>query len=49
MPLNLAKLEAAGVDFAKPQEWTPAVQGLRGVPGSERTVSPTSRGSSPRR
>ena len=30
MPINLARLEAAGVDLAQPQEWVPAVQGLRG-------------------
>jgi succinate dehydrogenase/fumarate reductase flavoprotein subunit len=30
MPINLAKLEAEGVDLARPQEWVPAVQSLRG-------------------
>jgi succinate dehydrogenase/fumarate reductase flavoprotein subunit len=30
MPLNLAKLEAQGIDLAQRQEWIPAVQGLRG-------------------
>ena len=30
MPLNLAKLEAEGIDLGEPQEWIPAVQGLRG-------------------
>jgi succinate dehydrogenase/fumarate reductase flavoprotein subunit len=30
MPLNLAKLEAEGVDLAERQEWVPAVQTLRG-------------------
>jgi succinate dehydrogenase/fumarate reductase flavoprotein subunit len=30
MPINLAKLEAEGVDLAKRQEWVPAVQTLRG-------------------
>ena len=30
MPLNLAKLEAEGVDLAARQEWLPAVQTLRG-------------------
>ncbi len=30
MPLNLAKLEDAGVDLQAPQEWVPAVQSLRG-------------------
>jgi succinate dehydrogenase/fumarate reductase flavoprotein subunit len=30
MPLNLARLEAEGVDLAQRQEWVPAVQTLRG-------------------
>jgi succinate dehydrogenase/fumarate reductase flavoprotein subunit len=30
MPVNLARLEAEGVDLAKRQEWVPAVQSLRG-------------------
>ncbi|MDP6980658.1 MAG: FAD-binding protein [Myxococcota bacterium] len=30
MPLNLAKLEDAGIDLQEPQEWVPAVQSLRG-------------------
>jgi succinate dehydrogenase/fumarate reductase flavoprotein subunit len=30
MPLNLSKLEAEGIDLGEPQEWSPAVQGLRG-------------------
>jgi succinate dehydrogenase/fumarate reductase flavoprotein subunit len=30
MPINLARLEAEGVDLAKRQEWVPAVQTLRG-------------------
>jgi succinate dehydrogenase/fumarate reductase flavoprotein subunit len=30
MPLNLARLEAEGVDLAQRQEWIPAVQTLRG-------------------
>jgi succinate dehydrogenase/fumarate reductase flavoprotein subunit len=30
MPLNLDRLEAEGIDLEEPQEWTPAVQGLRG-------------------
>ncbi len=30
MQLNLAKLEASGIDLRQPQEWVPAVQSLRG-------------------
>ena len=30
MPINLAKLEAEGIDLAEAQEWVPAVQTLRG-------------------
>lgn len=30
MPLNLAKLDAQGIDLSEPQEWVPAVQSLRG-------------------
>ena len=30
MPINLAKLEAEGIDLAQRQEWVPAVQTLRG-------------------
>jgi succinate dehydrogenase/fumarate reductase flavoprotein subunit len=30
MPINLAKLEAEGIDLAERQEWVPAVQSLRG-------------------